>query len=54
MEWDSLPVNAQQVGNSRGSFRLFLIDGLSHWIGSTNLGRKKTVKLAVMAKAEEK
>jgi hypothetical protein len=44
MEWEQLPAHAQQVGNPRGSFRLFLIDGISHDIGSTNLGRKKAVK----------
>jgi hypothetical protein len=44
MEWEQLPAHAQQVGNSKGSFRLFLIDGIPHDIGSTNLGRKKAAK----------
>jgi len=44
MEWERLPPNAQQVGNPRGSFRLFLIDGVPHDIGSSNLGRKKAAK----------
>lgn len=44
--WESLPPNAQQIGNPRGPFRLFLIDGMPHDLGSTNLGRKKAVKTA--------
>jgi hypothetical protein len=46
MQWEALPPNAKQVGNLRGSFRLFLIDGISHDIGSTILGRKKAAKTA--------
>jgi len=41
MVWESLPPDAQQVGNPRGGYRLFLIDGIPHDIGSTKLGRKK-------------
>jgi hypothetical protein len=44
MEWKQIPTLAQQVGNPRGSFHLFLIDGIPHDIGSTNLGRKKAAK----------
>jgi hypothetical protein len=40
-QWETLPADAKQVGNPRGSFRLFLIDGVPHDIGSTKLGRKK-------------
>jgi hypothetical protein len=47
MQWEALPSNAQQVGNPRGSFKLYLIDGIPHDIGSTKLGKRK-------AKAEEK
>jgi len=42
MQWEVLPPNAKQVGNPRGTFRLFLIDGIPHDIGSTKLGRKKS------------
>ncbi len=41
MQWETLPADAKQVGSPRGSFRLYLIDGIPHDIGSTNLGRKK-------------
>jgi hypothetical protein len=52
MEWTTLPPHAHQVGNPRGSFRLFLIDGVPHDIGSTNLGRKKKTADAVKEKHE--
>ncbi len=41
-EFDHLPLQAVQVGNSRGGYRLYLIDGQMHDIGSTQLGRKKS------------
>jgi len=46
MVWESLPPNAKQIGNPRGSFKLYLIDGIPHDIGSTKLGRKKAAKNA--------
>jgi hypothetical protein len=46
MQWETLPADAKQIGNPRGSFRLFLIDGVPHGIGSTNLGRKKAAQTA--------
>lgn len=46
MQWETLPANAKQVGNPRGSFRMFLINGIPHDIGSTKLGRKKAAKTA--------
>ena len=39
--WETLPPNAQQVGTSRGSFRMYLIDGTPHYIGSARAGRNK-------------
>jgi len=42
MQWETLPADAKQIGNPRGNFRLFLIDGIPHDIGSTKLGRKKS------------
>jgi hypothetical protein len=42
VEFDQLPPQAVQVGNPKGSFRLYLIDGQMHDIGSTQLGRKKS------------
>jgi hypothetical protein len=44
MQWESLPPNAQQVGNPKGSYKLYLIDGIPHDIGSTKLGKKKAAK----------
>src|SRR6266404_300165 len=42
MQWETLPADAKQIGNPRGNFRFFLIDGIPHDIGSTKLGRKKS------------
>jgi hypothetical protein len=39
--WESLPPNAQQIGNPRGSFKMYLIDRIPHDIGSTKVGKKK-------------
>jgi hypothetical protein len=41
MEWETLPSDAKQVGNPRGSFKMYLIQGIPHYIGSTEAGRKK-------------
>jgi hypothetical protein len=49
VEFDQLPPQAAQVGNPRGSYRLYLIDGQLHDLGSTQLGRKKSA-----AKPQEK
>ena len=43
MQWETLPAEAKQVGNPRGSFKMYLINGIPHDIGSTNLGRRKKV-----------
>ena len=40
-EFDQLAPQAVQVGNPKGSFRLYLIDGRLHDLGSTKLGRNK-------------
>jgi hypothetical protein len=50
LEWELLPADAKQIGNPRGSFRLYLIGGQMHDIGSTQLGRKKSAATT----AEEK
>jgi hypothetical protein len=42
VEFDKLPAHAVQVGNAKGSFRLYLIDGHLHDLGSVNLGRRKS------------
>jgi len=42
--WEKLPPNAQQIGKSKGSFRMYLIDGTPHYVGSSTAGRKKAAK----------
>ena len=52
-EWEEIPAHAQQVGRQRGGYRMYLIDGHPHDIGSDKIGRNGWTKAAQSAREND-